>query len=194
MWRRGRTLRRLPCFRAGGSKLVNGRWSIDCIGRKQFTELLPCGKWSRSCTRSYWITWILSYLGDGLWLYQRFRNCAFLSWMVWDLYWEALGNGFPLSSSVSNLIRVGVCRTAMHSTFNSLRILEELKIIIIYMLLRGETEAAAWYWGVSELLCLSFTFCPNIWNEIKNKQIIPRINERVFFGVSRIFIMNQGIK
>jgi hypothetical protein len=38
---------------------------------------------------------------------------------------------------------VGVCRTAMHSTFNSLRILEELKIIIIYMLLRGETEAAA---------------------------------------------------
>jgi hypothetical protein len=63
--------------------------------------------------------------------------------MVWDLYWEALGNGFPLSSSVSNLIRVGVCRTAMHSTFNSLRILEELKIIIIYMLLRGETEAAA---------------------------------------------------
>ena len=163
MWRRGRTPRRLPCFRAGGFKLVDGRRSIDCIRRKQFTELLPYGKWSRSCTRSYWITRFLSYLGDGLWLYRRFRNWAFLSWkIVWDLYWEALGTGFPLSSSISNFIRVGICRTVMHSTFNSPRILEELKIMSLSILIQGEAEAATWYWGVSELLCLSFTFCSNI--------------------------------
>jgi hypothetical protein len=63
--------------------------------------------------------------------------------IVWDLYWEALGTGFPLSSSTSNLIRVGVCRTAMHSTFNSLRIVEELSIMSLSMLLQSETEVAA---------------------------------------------------
>jgi hypothetical protein len=136
--------RRRPCFRAGGSKLVDGRLSIDCTRREQFTELLPCREWSRSCTRSYWITRILSYLGDGLGLYQRFGKLRFsILKIVWDLYWEALGTGFPLSSSTSNLIRVGVCRTAMHSTFNSLRIVEELSIMSLSMLLQSETEVAA---------------------------------------------------